>query len=55
MCIRDRSNKELHLKGIDTQSYWHRMNNCGRFMIVVPDEDVEGLKLSEQHLSLIHI
>ena len=44
------SNKELHLKGIDTQSYWHRMNNCGRFMIVVPDEDVEGLKLSEQHL-----
>ena len=42
--------KNLHLKGIDTKSFWLSMTNNGRFMIVVPDEYVQGLEISEEHL-----
>ena len=44
------SNEELRLKGIDTKSYWFTMNNTGRFTVIVPDEYVQGLEISEQHL-----
>lgn len=44
------ANKELHLKGIDTKSFWYSMNNCGRFMVIVPDEYVQSLEVAEQHL-----
>lgn len=44
------SNKELHLKDIDTQSYWYNINITGRFTIIVPDKYVQGLEVSEQHL-----
>lgn len=44
------SNQNLHLKGIDTKSFWYNMTNTGRFMIVVPDEYVHGLEVSEEHL-----
>ena len=44
------SNRDLYLKGIDTKSFWYNMTNTGRFMIVVPDEYVQGLEISEEHL-----
>lgn len=44
------SNKELRLKGIDTKSFWYSMNNCGRFMVIVPDKYVKSLEVAEQHL-----
>lgn len=44
------SDRELHLKGIDTKSFWNRINNCGRFMVIVPDECIKGLEIAEQHL-----
>ncbi|MDO5411175.1 MAG: ABC transporter permease [Lachnospiraceae bacterium] len=44
------SGSELHLKGIDTKSFWYRINNCGRFMVIVPDESVKGLEILERHL-----
>lgn len=43
-------NRDLRLKGIDTKSFWLSMTNNGRFMIVVPDEYVQGLEISEEHL-----
>ena len=42
--------KELKLKGIDTKTYWHQINNTGRFAVIVPDKYVQGLEISEQHL-----
>ena len=47
------SNRDLYLKGIDTKSFWYNMTNTGRFMIVVPDEYVQGLEISEEHL-IVH-
>lgn len=44
------SGKELKLKGIDTKTYWYQINNTGRFAVIVPDEYVQGLEVSEQHL-----
>ena len=44
------ANKELRLKGIDTKSFWYSMNNTGRFTVIVPDEYVQGLEISEEHL-----
>ena len=44
------SNRDLHLKEIDTKSFWYSMTNTGRFMVVVPDEYVHGLEISEEHL-----
>lgn len=44
------SGKELHLKGIDTKSYWHRINGTSRFVVIVPDKYVQGLEVAEQHL-----
>lgn len=44
------SGRALHLKGIDTKSYWFSMNNTGRFLIVAPDHCVEGLEVYERHL-----
>ena len=44
------SNRDLYLKGIDTKSFWYNMTNTGRFMIIVPDEYVQGLEVSEEHL-----
>lgn len=44
------SDKELHLKGVDTKSYWSYINNTGGFTVVVSDECVEGLEVSERHL-----
>lgn len=44
------SGKELHLKCIDTKSYWYQLNNTGRFAVVVPDEYVQGLEAYERHL-----
>lgn len=44
------SNRDLYLKGIDTKSFWYNMTNTGRFMIIVPDEYVQGLEISEEHL-----
>lgn len=44
------SGNELRLKEIDTKSYWYAMNNTGRFTIVVADECVQGLEISERHL-----
>ena len=44
------SGRELSLQGIDTRSFWYRMNNCGEFMVIVPDEYVEGLEIAERHL-----
>ena len=42
--------EELHLKGIDTKSYWYNMNNTGRFTVIVPDAYVQGLEIAEPHL-----
>lgn len=44
------ADQELQLKGIDTKSFWLTMNNTGRFTVIVPDECVQGLEISEQHL-----
>lgn len=44
------ADQELQLKGIDTKSFWLTMNNTGRFTVIVPDEYVQGLEISEQHL-----
>lgn len=44
------ADQELHLKGIDTKSFWLTMNNTGRFTVIVPDEYVQGLEISERHL-----
>ena len=44
------ANNELRLKGIDTKSFWYSMNNTGRFTVIVPDEYVQGLEISEEHL-----
>ncbi len=44
------SSHKLHLKGIDTKSFWYNMTNTGRFMVVVPDKYVQGLEVSEEHL-----
>lgn len=44
------SSHKLHLKGIDTKSFWYNMTNTGRFMVVVPDKYVQGLEISEEHL-----
>ena len=44
------SNRDLHLKGIDTKSFWLSMTSTGRFMVVIPDEYVEGLEILEEHL-----
>ncbi len=44
------SNKDLHLKGIDTKSFWLSMTSRGRFIAVIPDEYVEGLEILEEHL-----
>lgn len=44
------SGRELHLKGIDTKSFWFSMNNKGRFLIVAPNNCVEGLEVYERHL-----
>lgn len=44
------ANKEFRLKGIDTKSFWYSMNNTGRFTVIVPDEYVQGLAISEKHL-----
>ena len=44
------SGKELKLKGIDTKTYWYQINNTGRFAVIVPDEYVQGLEISEEHL-----
>ena len=44
------SNRDLHLKGIDTKSFWLSMTSRGRFIAVIPDEYVEGLEILEEHL-----
>lgn len=44
------SNKKLRLKGTDTKSYWATIVNTGKFVVIVPDEYVKDLKISEQHL-----
>ena len=44
------ANNELRLKGVDTKSFWYSMNNTGRFTVIVPDEYVQGLEISEEHL-----
>lgn len=44
------SNRDLHLKGIDTKSFWFNMVNTGGFIVVVPDKYVQGLEISEEHL-----
>ncbi|MBY2071991.1 ABC transporter permease [Clostridioides difficile] len=44
------SSHKLHLKGIDTKSFWYNMTNTGRFMVVVPDKYVQELEISEEHL-----
>lgn len=44
------SSHKLHLKGIDTKSFWYSMTNTGRFIVVVPDKYVQGLEVSEEHL-----
>lgn len=44
------NDKELHLKGINTSSFWYNMTYVGSFMVIVPDEYVEGLEVSEQHI-----
>lgn len=44
------SSHKLHLKGIDTKSFWYNMTSTGRFMVVVPDKYVQGLEVSEEHL-----
>ncbi len=44
------SSHKLHLKGIDTKSFWYNMTSTGRFMVVVPDKYVKGLEVSEEHL-----
>ena len=44
------SSHKLHLKGIDTKSFWYNMTSTGRFMVVVPDKYVKGLDVSEEHL-----
>ncbi|HCQ5570270.1 TPA: ABC transporter permease [Clostridioides difficile] len=43
------SNRDLHLKGIDTKSFWLSMTSSGRFIAVIPDEYVEGLEILEEH------
>ncbi|MDO4453494.1 MAG: ABC transporter permease [Eubacteriales bacterium] len=40
----------LHLKGIDTESFWNRLNSEEEFVMVVPDRCIEGLEISESHL-----
>ena len=42
--------KDLHLKGFETQSFWSTMTTMGRFVVIVPDEYVQNLEISEQHL-----
>lgn len=44
------ADQKLHLKGIDTNSFWYTMNNTGRFTVIVPDKYVSGLEISEKHL-----
>lgn len=44
------ADRKLHLKGIDTNSFWYNMNNTGRFTVIVPDEYIHGLEISEKHL-----
>ncbi|MCI9918752.1 ABC transporter permease [Clostridioides difficile] len=44
------SNKKLHLKGTDTKSYWATIATSGKFVVIVPDEYVKDLEISEQHL-----
>lgn len=43
------SNRELKLKGIDTKSYWYRIDNTGEFAVIVPDDYVQGLEEAEKH------
>ncbi len=44
------NHRNLELKGTDTKSFWFSMVNSGRFMVIVPDECVENLEISEKHL-----
>lgn len=43
-------NQKLHLKGIETDSFWYSMTYTGRFVLVVPDKYVQGMEIAEEHL-----
>lgn len=44
------SDKNLTLKGYDTKSYWISISNAGDFVMIVPDNYIQGLETGEQHL-----
>ena len=46
------STQNLHLKAIDTKSFWYNMNNTDyyTFTMVVPDKYTQGLEVIERHL-----
>lgn len=46
------STQTLHLKAIDTKSFWYNMNNTDyyTFTMVVPDKYTQGLEAIERHL-----